>query len=40
MKPLKFNYYDYKYENIRLSVNFSNGSVYEFINVPKAISNG
>ncbi len=28
---------DYKYENIRLSVNFSNGSVYEFISVPKAI---
>ena len=28
---------DYKYENIRLSINFSNGSVYEFISVPKAI---
>lgn len=27
---------DYKYENIRLTVNFSNGSVYEFISVPKA----
>lgn len=27
---------DYKYENIRLMVNFSNGSVYEFISVPKA----
>ena len=28
---------DYKYENIRLTVNFSNGSVYEYISVPKAI---
>jgi hypothetical protein len=28
---------DYKYENIRLQVNFSNGSVYEYISVPKAI---
>ncbi len=27
---------DYKYENIRLQVNFSNGSVYEYISVPKA----
>ena len=27
---------DYKYENIRLTINFSNGSVYEFISVPKA----
>lgn len=27
---------DYKYENIRLTVNFANGSVYEFISVPKA----
>ena len=27
---------DYKYENIRLTVNFSNGSVYEYISVPKA----
>ncbi|PWA06234.1 KTSC domain-containing protein [Flavobacterium psychrotolerans] len=27
---------DYKYENIRLSINFSNGSSYEFISVPKA----
>lgn len=27
---------DYRYENIRLIVNFSNGSVYEFISVPKA----
>lgn len=27
---------DYKYENIRLKVNFSNGSSYEFISVPKA----
>lgn len=27
---------DYKYENIRLIVNFSNGSIYEFISVPKA----
>ena len=27
---------DYKYENIRLIVNFSNGSVYEYISVPKA----
>jgi curved DNA-binding protein CbpA len=27
---------DYKYENIRLLVTFSNGSVYEFISVPKA----
>src|SRR5690606_19236353 len=25
---------DYKYENIRLQVNFSNGSVYEYISVP------
>ncbi len=28
---------DYKYENIRLQVTFSNGSVYEYISVPKAI---
>ena len=28
---------DYKYENIRLSINFSNGSAYEFISVPKAV---
>jgi curved DNA-binding protein CbpA len=28
---------DYRYENIRLIVNFSNGSVYEYISVPKAI---
>ncbi len=28
---------DYKYENIRLLVTFSNGSVYEYISVPKAI---
>ena len=27
---------DYKYENIRLIVNFSNGSIYEYISVPKA----
>ena len=27
---------DYKYENIRLHVTFSNGSSYEFISVPKA----
>ena len=27
---------DYKYENIRLLVTFSNGSVYEYISVPKA----
>lgn len=27
---------DYKYENIRLEVSFSNGSVYEYISVPKA----
>jgi hypothetical protein len=27
---------DYRYENIRLIVNFSNGSVYEYISVPKA----
>jgi len=27
---------DYKYENIRLLVTFSNGSSYEFISVPKA----
>jgi len=27
---------DYKYENIRLLINFSNGSSYEFISVPKA----
>ena len=27
---------DYKYENIRLKINFSNGSSYEFISVPKA----
>lgn len=27
---------DYKYENIRLTVNFSNGSIYEYISVPKA----
>lgn len=27
---------DYKYENIRLIVTFSNGSVYEFISVPRA----
>jgi hypothetical protein len=28
---------DYKYENIRLLITFSNGSVYEYISVPKAI---
>ncbi len=27
---------DYKYEESRLHINFSNGSVYEFISVPKA----
>lgn len=27
---------DYKYENIRLRVDFSNGSSYEYISVPKA----
>jgi len=27
---------DYRYENIRLMINFSNGSVYEYISVPKA----
>ena len=27
---------DYKYENIRLLITFSNSSVYEFISVPKA----
>ncbi len=27
---------DYRYENIRLIINFSNGSVYEYISVPKA----
>jgi curved DNA-binding protein CbpA len=27
---------DYKYENIRLLVTFSNGSSYEYISVPKA----
>lgn len=27
---------DYRYENIRLHVSFSNGSSYEFISVPKA----
>lgn len=27
---------DYKYENIRLHVEFSNGSKYEYISVPKA----
>ncbi|NHM07383.1 KTSC domain-containing protein [Flavobacterium sp. CYK-4] len=27
---------DYVYENIRLKVTFSNGSVYEYISVPKA----
>lgn len=27
---------DFKYENIRLEVTFSNGSVYEYISVPKA----
>ena len=27
---------DYKYENIRLIINFSNGSIYEYISVPKA----
>jgi curved DNA-binding protein CbpA len=27
---------DYKYENIRLHVTFSNGSSYEYISVPKA----
>lgn len=27
---------DYKYEDIRLKINFSNGSSYEFISVPKA----
>ena len=27
---------DYKYENSRLVVNFSNGSVYEYISLPKA----
>ena len=28
---------DYKYENIRLIVTFSNGSVYEYISVPRQI---
>jgi len=28
---------DYKYENIRLKIEFSNGSSYEYISVPKAI---
>ncbi len=28
---------DYKYENIRLEITFDNGSVYEYISVPKAI---
>lgn len=28
---------DYTYENIRLKLSFENGSVYEFISVPKAI---
>lgn len=28
---------DYKYEDVRLHVTFSNGSVYEYISVPKAI---
>ena len=28
---------DYKYENIRLQIVFSNGSSYEYISVPKAI---
>lgn len=27
---------DYRYENIRLKVDFSNGSSYEYISVPKA----
>lgn len=27
---------DYRYENVRLQVDFSNGSSYEFISVPKA----
>ncbi len=27
---------DYKYENIRLHITFSNGSSYEYISVPKA----
>lgn len=27
---------DYVYENIRLKITFSNGSVYEYISVPKA----
>ena len=27
---------DYKYDNIRLMINFANGSSYEFISVPKA----
>jgi curved DNA-binding protein CbpA len=27
---------DYRYENIRLIINFSNGSIYEYISVPKA----
>lgn len=27
---------DYRYENIRLVINFSNGSVYEYLSVPKA----
>ncbi|HEX8563323.1 MAG TPA: KTSC domain-containing protein [Flavobacterium sp.] len=27
---------DYKYENVRLHVTFSNGSSYEYISVPKA----
>ena len=28
---------DYRYENVRLHITFSNGSVYEYISVPKAI---
>ncbi len=27
---------DYKYENIRLHITFSNGAIYEYISVPKA----
>lgn len=27
---------DYKYENVRLEISFDNGSVYEYISVPKA----
>lgn len=30
------NIIDYNYENIRLSLHFSNGSAYEFLSVPKA----